>query len=133
MPAIQSKSSVSFDELLNTAEQLSLAELERLVSRAIELRAKRSARSLPKVEAQLLKKINQGLPLEIQKRFRELNAKRKAETLTPEEHQELLRLIDQIESANVKRVKYLAELAGIRGVTLTALMEDLDIRPPAYE
>ena len=53
--------------------------------------------------------------------------------LTSEEHQELLQLIDQIENANVERIKYLAELARIRGTTLTALMEDLEIHPPAYE
>ena len=63
----------------------------------------------------------------------ELNAKRKAETLTSDEHQELLYLIDQIEKANVERVKHLAELARIRGTTLAAVMKDLDIRTPAYE
>jgi len=73
------------------------------------------------------------LPPDIQKHYNELNAKRKAETLTPEEHQELLQLIDRIEKSDAQRVKYLAELAQIRGISLTALMKELDIRPPAYE
>lgn len=133
MPTVQSKSSKSFDELLNSVEQLNLSDLEQFVSRVIELQAKRRARNLPKVEAQLLKKINKGLPPGIQKRYKELNAKRRAETLTSEEHQELLQLIDQIEYANVERIKNLAKLARIRGITLTALMKDLDINPPAYE
>jgi len=133
MPTVQSKSSKSFDELLNSVEQLNLSDLEQFVSRVIELQAKRRARNLPKVEAQLLKKINKGLSPGIQKRYKELNAKRRAEMLTSEEHQELLQLIDQIEHANVERIKNLAKLARVRGITLTALMKDLDIHPPAYE
>lgn len=133
MPTIQSKSSKSFDELLNSVEQLNISDLERFVSRVIELQAKRRARSLPKVEVQLLKKINQGLPPGIQERYKELNTKRRAETLTSGEHQELLKLVDQIENANVERIKNLAKLARIRGITLTILMKDLDIHPPAYE
>ncbi|MGH7455208.1 MAG: hypothetical protein ACRENG_27885 [bacterium] len=42
-------------------------------------------------------KINQGPPPDIQQRFNELNRKRKAETITPEEHRELLSLIERIE------------------------------------
>lgn len=133
MSAVQNNSHLSFDELLNSVEQLSLSELEQFVFRVIELRAKRRAPNLSKDQAQLLKKINQGLSPDIQKRYNELNAKRKAETLTPEEHQELLQLTDQIEKSDAERVKYLAELAQLRGISLTALMKELDIRPPAYE
>jgi len=133
MPVVQTKSHLTFDDLLSGVEQLSSSNLEQFVFRVIELQAKRRAPNLPKDEAQLLKMINKGLPLDIQIRYKELNAKRKAETLTPNEHEELLHLIDQIELANAERVKYLAELARIRGTTLTALMQDLDIRPPAYE
>lgn len=133
MSDVQNNSSLSFDELLNSVERLSLSELEQFMFRVIELRAKRRALNLSKNEAQLLKKINHGLPPEIQKRYIELNAKRKAETLTSKEHKELLGLIDQIEKSDAQRVKYLAELARIRGTSLTALMKELDIRPPAYE
>jgi len=59
-------------------------------------------------------------------------AKRRAETLTTEEHQELLALIDRIEQADAERVQTLAELARLRHVTVTALMAQLGIRRPAY-
>jgi len=75
---------------------------------------------------------NQGLPFDTQKRCDELVAKHKAETLTPDEHQELLGLIEQIEKSDAERIKHLADLARLRGTTLTALMKDLDIRPLAY-
>jgi hypothetical protein len=83
-------------------------------------------------EAELLSKINQGLPPDIQQRYGELVAKRKAETLTPDEHQELLGLVGQIEKADVERIKHLIDLARLRGISLTALMKDLGIRTPTY-
>jgi len=133
MSTPRSKSAISFNKMLDNVEQLDLPDLEQFVSRVIELQAKRRARNLPKIEAQLLKKINKGLPRDVRKQFDALNAKRRAETLTSGEHRKLLQLIEQIENANVERVKNLAELARIRGMTLTALMKDLEIQPPAYE
>jgi hypothetical protein len=69
------------------------------------------------------------LPLDVQKRFDELVAKRQAETLSPDEYQELLGLIDWIEKSDARRVEYMAKLARLRGISLSALMKELDIRP----
>jgi hypothetical protein len=69
---------------------------------------------VPKNEAELLQKINQGLPPEIRKRYTELNAKLHEETIAPEERQELLELIDRIELADAERLQDLIELARIR-------------------
>jgi hypothetical protein len=82
-------------------------------------------------EAELLQKIKQGLPAETQRRLDLLTAKRRAETLTDEEYEELLALVDEIELRDAKRVEYLAELAQLRNVSLRALMQQLDIRQPA--
>jgi hypothetical protein len=43
----------------------------------------------------------------------------------------MLQLTDQIEKSDARRVKYMTELAQLRGISLTALMEELGIRPPA--
>ncbi len=83
-------------------------------------------------ETELLLKINQGLPFDTQKRYDELVAKRRAETLAPDECQELLGLIEQIEKSDAERIKHLTDLARLRGTTLTALMKDLGLHPPAY-
>jgi hypothetical protein len=130
MSTVQVQSQVSLDELLNGVGQLSLPELERFVTQAIALLAQRKSPSLSKDEAELLVKVNQGLSLDIQKRYDELVAKRKAEELTPDEHQELLNLIDEIEKADAERAKHLVELARLRGTSLAAVMEDLGIRAP---
>jgi hypothetical protein len=132
MSAIQIKAQVSPDELLKGVEQLSLPELEHFVSQVIALQARRRSPNLPKNEADLLLKINQGLPSDTKKRYDELVTKRKAETLTADEHQELLRLIDQIEKSNAKRAECLVDLARLRDTSLTTLMKNLGIRPPEY-
>lgn len=132
MSTIQVQTELSFDELLKAVQQLSSSDLEELMSQIVALQAQRKASSLPQAETELLLKINQGLPAQRQQRFNELVAKRQTETLTPEEHQELLQLTDDIETSDAQRMHYLTELARLRGVSLTALMKDLGIRPPAY-
>src|SRR6266851_4036592 len=58
---------------------------------------------LPRKEADLLLTINQGLAPELWQRYHELIAKRRAETLTPDEQTRLIELSDQIEAANARR------------------------------
>jgi len=132
MSTIHIEAQLSSDELLKAIRQLSLPELEQFVSQVIALQAQRKAPSLPHAEAELLIKINQGVAFEIQKRYDELIAKRRVETLTPDEHDELLRLTDQIEQVEAHRVEYLSKLAHLRRTSLTELMQNLGIRPPAY-
>jgi hypothetical protein len=132
MPTIEVRSQVSLDELLNGVAQLDMPELERFIAQVLTLRAKRIAPGLPKEEAGLLEKINQGLSPDAQRRYDELTAKRRAETLTSEEHQELLALIDRIERADAERAQTLTDLARLRKVSVTTLMSELGIRPPEY-
>lgn len=72
-----------------------------------------------------------GVPPDLQKRYNELIAKRQAEILTADEYEELLRLTHETEKLEARRMEYLGELARLRGTSLTALMENLGIRPPA--
>jgi hypothetical protein len=134
MSAIQAETHLSVEQLLKATEQLSNPDLEQFTSEVIKLGARRRAPSLPKNEAELLLKINQGIPPEVWKRYNELIAKREAEMLAPgdAEYNELLKLIDQVEILHAQRLKYLAELAELRGTTLSHLMEKLEIRNPSY-
>lgn len=129
MSTIQVEAQLSYNELLKAVEQLSLPELEQFVPQIIALQARYRAPTLPKDEANLLLRINQGVPSNIQERYDELIAKRRAETLTPEEHSELLRLTEHIERLEAKRAEHMAELARLRNTSLTALMEELGIQP----
>ena len=80
-------------------------------------------------EADLLKKINTGITEAEWTTYRKLNALRREERLTEQEHQTLIALGDIIEQANVERVKHLIALAQLRGVPVQKLMSDLGIKP----
>jgi len=132
MPTAQVEAQFPSNGLLEAIEKLSLPELDQLFSRIIALRAQRKAPHLSAKESELLMKINQGLPAEAQTRLNALANKRRAGTLTSEEHRELLGLVNQLENAEAKRVEALGELARWRGVSVTTLMQNLGIRPPEY-
>jgi hypothetical protein len=81
-------------------------------------------------EADLLLKINEGLPTSTRQRYAELIARRQAETLTDAEYAELLELTQQVEAYQARRVACLAELAQLRKVPLATLADSLGINEP---
>lgn len=123
---------MSLDELLTAANQLSESDLERLLQEVVFLRAQRKAHVLPTEEARLLNKINQGIPRELSTQYQTLRVKREAETLTEEEYQTLIQLSNQIEQIGAQRLEALANLAQLRRVSLSQLMETLAIVPATY-
>lgn len=133
MPTIHLEAQVSRDDLLRAADQLDPAELERFASQVLTLLAHRRAPSLSPDETQLLQAINQGVPTPLRERYEALIARQRQGTLTPEQHNELLHLSDEIEAIDVRRVEHLDKLARLRGVSLEAVMDSLGIRAPEYE
>jgi hypothetical protein len=104
------------------------------VVRTLEERLQRKRRQpmpshLAQEESTLLQKINQGLPEAMWQEYHDLIAKRRAETLTPEEHGRLIALSDTIEQTHAERMAYVAELARLRQVPLKTLMAQLGIKP----
>ena len=68
-------------------------------------------------------------PLQLGGRYRTLLRKLEAETLTSEERQEPMLLIDLSEIFAVQRLEAFVELATLRQRSLPQLMQELDIRP----
>jgi hypothetical protein len=120
------------DSLISTAEQLRLSQLEELINRLKELRQHHLLKRLPADEAELIEKINNWLPAGIQEQLSALIAKRDAGTLIPKEQDELTILFEKAKDAHNKRVEVLTELAGLRSISLTALMNELGVRFPDY-
>ncbi len=85
--------------------------------------------ALPKAEADLLEQINLGLSSDTWEEYHHLIAKRRAATLTEAEHTRLIAISDDIEQANVPRVRALIALAELRGTEVTTLMQELGIVP----
>ncbi len=84
-------------------------------------------------DSELLARINRGFPEAFWNRYRKLVARRRAETLTRKEQQELIGMSDQLEAMRVERLQYLMKLAQRRQTAVDALMTELDLRPTAVE
>lgn len=117
-------------KLVQAVERLSPAELDDFVDQIAALRARRHSPMLSDDESSLFAIINQALPESERQRLLELAERRSDETLTPGEHSELLELQLRLEALHAARVKALAKLAKLRGVTLTTVMEQLGIHLP---
>jgi hypothetical protein len=128
---ITSQVNIGLDQLLNGVSQLETPDLEQFVGQINALLAQRKVPSLPRRETELLELINQGLPEAIQSRYDELQAKLQHETIAPDEHEELLALIDPVEQATVDRLRSLIELSQLRQIPLDELMTQLGIHHPA--
>jgi len=87
---VTSQIEIDLDEVLQGLARLGTKELEQFVDKVIALQAQRCAPSLPNDETELLQQINRGLPADIRQRYDALNAKLHDETITPQEHEELL-------------------------------------------
>ena len=134
MPTVQISRQIELnvDEILSSVAQLNVADLEQFVSQVSTILARRRAPSLSERETILLQKINNGTPGPVRQQYHLLDAKRRNETLTEAEHNQLLLLIEQIERSDAERLASLIELAQLRGITVDALMHQHGIRAPAY-
>jgi hypothetical protein len=77
--------------------------------------------------ASLLNQINGGLSQDTWQHYHALIKKRQAETLTQEEHTQLIQLTTHLEALNVQRIQALIHLATLRNQTLDEVMLDLGI------
>jgi hypothetical protein len=124
------ESTVSLNELLDAVRQLDPSAFQNFVADVLDLRAARQAPRISPAEAEILLRINAGLPENVRHRYQELCDKRKCEALTADEHAELLRLTDEVEKRQVERLAVLAEVAQLRGASLAGIMSQLGIRAP---
>jgi hypothetical protein len=93
--------------------------------------SKRVPPHLSREEADLLGRINRGLPEAVWQEYHALVQKRRAETLTAREHARLIALTDRIEEAHTARLTDAADLARLRGVPLKTLLRQLGLKPRA--
>ena len=129
MPTIQ----IEKEQLLEAMLQMPQRELEQFVAKAFSLKARERTIALSEREAELLFKINKGLPSATQRRLNELIDKRRAETISAKELRELKKLTDQIEKADAKRLELLTELARLRNVPLRKLIKQLGLKPVPHD
>ncbi|HMV83585.1 MAG TPA: hypothetical protein PLD20_14455 [Blastocatellia bacterium] len=124
--------------LHNEAAKFGLATSD-FVQSALEERLKQTTNKNPAIaplsakEGILLRQVNEWLPSETWQEYQELREKFRAETLTEAEHQRLIEIYRRIEVVNAQRIRFIAELARLRQVSLEEMMDQLGINPPSYE
>ncbi len=116
-------------DVLSALGQLNNQELNTIINEALSLRAKRAVPKRNKKEADLIRQIDEVIPAKESKRYIYLVKKAKEESLSPEELEEFSSLNEKIELYNAKRIKFLGELAALRGVSLEKIMDQLGIHP----
>lgn len=104
-------------------------EPERYILNTLQERLQPSLPTAQPTEADLLQQINIGFSAQTWEQYHTLIAKRHAETLSPEEHEQLIQLSDRLEKLNVDRIQALIQLATLRNQPLTDLMQTLGISP----
>ncbi len=84
-------------------------------------------RAVSAEEADLIRLINDRLPLAQRQRLELLRGRLEAETLTDEERGELLTLAEAIEIQDAARARAMFELATLRGVDLTLIVQEFRV------
>ena len=132
MTVAASRPKVTPQQVLADLATFSAIQLDRLVPEVLALRVEKRKLGLSRRETSLLRGINRARPEAKRAAHAALAAKRREESLTTAEHQELLRLSDELESLNARRLRCVSELAGLRGTTVSKLMSELGIRSLAH-
>lgn len=117
------------DEVLAGIARLKTPDLEHFQQEVNLLLGRHRGTSLKEQESILLEKINNRVIPAVWQRYEVLHLKMQEETITPDEHSELLTLVEQMETANVEWLKNIVELARLRAVTPQVLMQQLGISP----
>lgn len=115
---------ISTENLLSAVVRMPEKDFERFL---------KDARQVKERETRLIDKLADfDLSVEKKKNYRQLLKKFRAEKISPEEHQQLIALTEELENLNVERIKCLVEIAKLRNSTLKEVMKDLNIKPKSY-
>lgn len=119
---------LDLDSVLKGLDQLDAPEVEQFLHQVGSVLArKRGAGHLSERESELMMKINQAIPQQEKARFTVLTHQSEERQLSLEEHNELTGLTAVLEACYAERLKWLVELAHLRGVSLEDVMIGLEI------
>jgi hypothetical protein len=130
---MNTQQNLSSQQIISAVQIMPLDELEHLVSDVLAVRAERVAPHLSGEEGKLLQTIQRTLPKKSLLRMKELQTLRDDEKLSPEGFSELAGLIEKLELIHAERMKAIAVLADLRGVTFQTVMKQVGLHLPDYE
>ena len=128
MENVQLQSNKNLQSLIGGFAEMPLPDLEYFISGLNALVTRKRVTDSNKRNKFLLQKINQTVLSEpLMQRYVFLQDKMELKNLSEKEHQELLNLVAQEEKTRNKRFQYLLELAQLRDIPLTQLMNQLGL------
>jgi hypothetical protein len=127
---IQKGVKISLEELLTGVSKLDTSSLEKFSEEINRIIARRKAPAPSERELELIHRLYQPLDKEVQQRYDILSEKNLAETITPQEHEELLSLVPIAEQHNSTWLEALVELSQLRALPLDEVQEQLGIENP---
>ena len=130
---MNTQQNLSSQQIISAVQTMPLDELEHLVSDVLAVRAERIAPHISGEEGKILRTIQQTFPEKKLLRMKELQALRDDEKLSPEGFGELAELIEKLELFHAERMKAVADLADLRGVTFQTTMKQVGLSLPDYE
>ncbi|MEP6518520.1 hypothetical protein [Microcoleus vaginatus] len=125
MTTITLNLSPELEQHIRTEASRQGVEPDRYILNALQERLQPRLPTTQPTKADLLQQINIGFSAQTWEEYHALIAKRHAETLTPEEHKQLIQMSDRLEKLNVARIQALIQLATFRNQPLTELMQTL--------
>ena len=124
---------IDSQSLLRDVDRMPVNELERFLNDINALLRRKRTQDKALRERQLLHKINNTvLDVAQIERYHALEEKLELSTMTDAEHTEFDVLGNKEEKLRNLRVKYMLELAQLRAVSLTQVMESLGLTPPNH-
>src|SRR5207244_2931667 len=118
------------NDVLEMVRQMPREEFDAFLEKALSLRTQPTADTLSPAETRLIKRINRGLSVELCKRYARLTRRRKKDSMSAKEREELLKLTHEIESRDAERAAALVDLAKLRRLPVRVLMKQLGIEAP---
>lgn len=129
---LSKEGNLSFDEILRNVSSLDTKEIVQFMHEISRIVAQRKGNTLSQRESELLEAINKSIPSKLQFQYDTLVLKLNNETISDEEHKQLLQVIAKLEQKKAKKLEYMMELARLRNITLKELSHQLQMQNAFY-
>jgi hypothetical protein len=116
---------VGLEDILNGVSGMDTRSLEKLAETVSHILEGRRDTSPAERERALMGRIHHLIPVFISDRYRQLQEKMEREKISATEHREFMQIVAYLEEMAVVRLQLMAELAGIRQVSLSEVAENL--------
>ena len=117
---------MSTTTILNVIKKLPTSQFDLVLKKMIAYRSQSRSRTSQR-ERVFLANIARGAPAPLLQEYRSLVEKRRKGGLSTTEQARIVAVADELESFNVRWMRWLTELAGLRSTSVSRLMSTLEL------